>query len=53
MILEVPKKPGIKGFWENLRRINPQLAIAYAGLALMGLAVLAAFGMYLYQILTR
>jgi len=53
VILEVPKKPGVKGFWENLRRINPQLAIAYAGLALMGLAVLAAFGMYLYQLLSR
>jgi protein phosphatase len=53
IILEVPKKDGLDGFWENLRNLNPQLAIAYAGLVLMGLAVLTALGMFLYQLLTR
>ena len=53
VILEVPKKDGIRGFWDNLREINPQLAIAYAGLVLMGLAVLSALGMVLFQFLSK
>jgi protein phosphatase len=53
VILEVPRKKGLRGLWENLQRISSQQAIAYAGLVLMGLAILSALGMYLFQVLTR
>jgi len=53
VILEVPKKQGVAGFWANLREINPQLAVAYAGLVLMGLAVLSALVMVLFQLFTK
>ena len=53
IILEVPKKNGLGGFWDTLRSLNPQVAVAYAGLVLMGLAVLTALGMYFFQLLTR
>lgn len=53
VILEMPRKKGVRGFWQNLREINPQLAIAYAGLLLMGLAVLSALAMVLFQLFTN
>lgn len=52
ILLEVPR-PENQSLWEKLRYVNPQVAIATAGLVLIGLAVLAALGMYLYQILTK
>jgi len=53
VILEMPRKQGVRGFWQNLREINPQVAIAYAGLVLMGLAVLSALAMVLFQLFTQ
>lgn len=50
VIVEMPKNNGLRGLWDNLRDVNPQVAIAYAGLVLMVLAILAALGMFLSQI---
>ena len=49
IVLEMPPGNKLKNFWHNLKDTEPQVAVAYAGLVLMGLAVLAALGMYLYQ----
>jgi protein phosphatase len=49
IVLEMPPGSKVKSFWQNLKDTDPQVAIAYAGLVLMGLAVLAALVMYLYQ----
>ena len=53
VILEMPVKNGFDGFKDNLRKLNPQLAVAYAGLVLMGIAILTALGIYFYQLLAR
>ncbi len=53
VILEVPEKEGIGGVWDHLQELTPQLAVAYAGLILMGLAILTALGMFFYQLFAR
>ena len=53
VILEVPAKKGMDGFWQHLKNLNPQLAVAYAGLVLMGLAILTALGMFFYQLFSK
>ena len=53
VILEVPEMEGLSGFWEHLQDLTPQLAIAYAGLVLMGLAILTALGMFFYQLFNK
>ncbi len=50
VILEVPKDGGLKQVWERLADIPPSLAFAYAGLGMMGLAILTALIMFLYQL---
>lgn len=51
ILLEKPKKKGLAGFFEQLKHIQPQAAIAYAGLLIMGLAVMIALVMFLLEIL--
>ena len=50
IILEMPKNGGVKELWENLREIQPQTAISYAGLVVMVLAVLIALIMVLFEL---
>ena len=51
VILEVPRKKGIAGLWEALRYVKPQLAVSYAGLIVMGLAIVAALVMVALELL--
>jgi protein phosphatase len=51
ILLEKPKKKGLAGLFEHLKHIHPQAAIAYAGLIIMGLAVLIALVMFIIEVL--
>lgn len=51
VVMEMPSMRGVIGFWARLREIRPQLAVAYAGLVVMGLAILTALAAYLYNLL--
>ncbi|MBN2043764.1 MAG: serine/threonine-protein phosphatase [Anaerolineales bacterium] len=53
VILEMPHKRGLGVIRENFRHISPQLAISYAGLTLMGIAIISALALYLVQIFKR
>ena len=53
VILEVPDNAGLEGFWDRLAKIPPPLAFAYAGLGVMGLAILSALIMFIYQLINR
>ncbi len=53
VVIQMPHKQGIAGYWERLRSIRPQMAIAYAGLAVMGIAVLVALLALLLEIFER
>jgi len=50
IILEMPKNGGVKEMWGNLREIQPQTAVSYAGLVVMVLAVLVALIMVLFEL---
>jgi protein phosphatase len=51
VLLEVPKKRGLLGFFQSLRYIKPQILVAYAGLAIIGLGILTAVVLYLMDVL--
>lgn len=49
IILEKPKKQGVAGMVDQARELPATTAISYAGLIVMGLAVVVAFVMFLLQ----
>lgn len=51
VLLEVPRNTGLRGFWDKLAEIPPQLAFAYAGLAMMVLAIVYALALLLAQLM--
>lgn len=51
VLLEVPRNTGLLGFWDKLAEIPPQLAFAYAGLAMMALAIIYALALLLAQLM--
>lgn len=51
IMLEVPKRKGIAGFFQSLRYLKTQTLVAYAGLAVIGLGILAAVVLYLMDML--
>ena len=51
VLLEKPKKKGIAGLFEQFKHIQPQAAISYAGLFVIGLAIVIALFMFLFEIL--
>ncbi|HKJ27215.1 MAG TPA: hypothetical protein VJ965_06235, partial [Anaerolineales bacterium] len=50
VILEKPKKKGVAGMVTQAREMKPQAAISYAGLIVMGLAVIVALVMILLEL---
>jgi protein phosphatase len=52
ILLEMPKKKGLRGFFQTLRNLKPQMLVAYAGLAVIGLGILTAVVLYLMEMLT-
>lgn len=51
ILLEVPRNTGLRGFWDKLAEIPPQLAFAYAGLTMMVIAVIYALALLLAQLM--
>lgn len=52
VLLEVPKSKGLVGVYQGLRHLKPQTLVAYAGLAVIGLGILAAVVLYLMDMFT-
>jgi protein phosphatase len=52
ILLEMPKKKGLPGFFQTLRSLKPQTLVAYAGFAVIGLGILTAVVLYLMDILS-
>jgi protein phosphatase len=52
VLLEMPKRKGLAGVFQSLRYLKPQTLVAYAGLAVIGLGILAAVVLYLMDMLT-
>jgi serine/threonine protein phosphatase PrpC len=50
ILLEYPKKRGLAGLVQRLRLVKPQTVVAYAGLVVIGLGILAALVLYLMEI---
>jgi protein phosphatase len=50
ILLEYPKKKGLAGLVQSLRLVKPQTLVAYAGLVVIGLGILAALVLYLMEI---
>ena len=53
ILLEVPRNTGLRGYWDMLAEIPPQLAFAYAGIAMMGLAIIYALALLLTQLMSK
>ncbi|MEJ2758938.1 MAG: protein phosphatase 2C domain-containing protein [Anaerolineales bacterium] len=53
ILLEVPRNTGLRGYWDMLAEIPPQLAFAYAGIAMMGLAIIYALALLLAQLMSK
>lgn len=53
ILLEVPRNTGLRGYWDKLAEIPPQLAFAYAGLTMMVVAVIYALALLLAQLMGR
>lgn len=53
VLLEVPRNTGLRGYWDMLAEIPPQLAFAYAGIAMMGLAIVYALALLLAQLMSK
>jgi len=53
VLLEVPRNTGLRGYWDKLAEIPPQLAFAYAGLAMMGFAIIYALALLLAQLMSK
>ena len=51
VLLAVPKQKGLMGLVQSLSQLKPQTVVAYAGLAVIGLGILAALVLYLADIL--
>jgi serine/threonine protein phosphatase PrpC len=50
ILIEYPKKKGLAGFVQRLRLLKGQTVVAYAGLVVIGLGILAALVLYLMEI---
>jgi len=53
ILLEMPRNTGLRGYWDKLAEIPPQLAFAYAGLAMMGFAIIYALALLLAQLMSK
>ena len=53
VLLELPRKKGLAGLIQSLRYLKAQTVVAYAGLAVICLGILAALVIYLMDILPR
>jgi len=51
VLLEYVKKKGLAGLFQRLRHLKTQTVVAYAGLVVIGLGILAALAIYLMDML--
>lgn len=49
VLMEYPRKKGLGGVVQSLRQLRPQILIAYLGLVVMAVGILAAFVLYLVE----
>lgn len=51
IVLEMPKNGAPADYWDALREVKPQTAFSYAGLVVMGLAILVAIILFIFQLI--